>query len=449
MGPNRCPIRAGIRRSALLALQDLMRPDTSSAGIFWRHAYSIFLGLFLSASVIWPGSASVFSQQAGQWSPVPLPPRAFPDVLDLPSHKEFPDPLMMFDGRRVTTKEQWERERRPELQILFQHYMYGYMPPPPSNVGGAVDRIDLQFMGGKATRKEVRISFGPPGTPPINLLLVVPNNRAGPSPVFLGLNFRGNDSVYTLYSEFPFELIVDRGYAVATAAYGDIFPDRPDFSGGIFPFFRRQGQTDREPHDWGAIAMWACGLQRVIDYLVTDRDIDPARIAVTGHSRLGKTALLAAAYDERISLVIPHQAGTGGSAPSRKKNPRAETVKQINDRFPHWFNKVFARFNDAVDRLPFDQHALVALVAPRPVLFTNGVQDQWADPAGQFEVLRAADPVYRLLGSEGLSTTDVPPVGRLVDSALGYYIREGGHQVDQAYWKVFLDFADRHLRRRR
>ncbi|MDR7519701.1 MAG: hypothetical protein QN131_13860 [Armatimonadota bacterium] len=236
----------------------------------------------------------------------------------------------------MTTKEQWERERRPELQTLFQHYMYGYTPPPPANVQGVVERTDPQFLSGKATRKEIRITFGPPGTPPINLLLVVPNQRVGLAPVFLGLNFRGNDSPYTRFNEFPFELSIDRGFAFATAAYGDIFPDRPDFAGGIFPFFRRPGQTDRESHDWGAIAMWAWGLQRAVDYLVTDGDIDSARIAVTGHSRLGKTALLAAAFDERIALVIPHQAGTGGSSPSRKKNPKAETVKQINDRFPHW-----------------------------------------------------------------------------------------------------------------
>jgi dienelactone hydrolase len=369
-----------------------------------------------------------------------------PDASALPSHGEFPDPLVMFDGRRVATKEQWERERRPELRMLFQHYMYGYMPLPPLNVRGVVNQTDGRFLGGKATKKEVRISFGPPGTPPINLLLVIPNNRTGPAPVFLGLNFRGNDSAYTLFNEFPLELVVDRGYAVATVAYGDIFPDRPDFGGGIFPFFRRLGQTDREEYDWGAIAMWAWGLQRVVDYLVTDRDIDFERIAVTGHSRLGKAALVAAAYDDRIALVIAHQAGTGGSAPSRKKNPRAETVRQINTRFPHWFNKVFTRFNDAVDRLPFDQHSLVALVAPRPVLFTNGVEDQWADPSGQFDVLRAAEPVYRLLGAGGLDATEMPLLGTLVDSTLGYYVRQGGHVVDQNYWRVFLDFADKQLR---
>jgi hypothetical protein len=234
---------------------------------------------------------------------------------------------------------------------------------------------------------------------------------------------------------------------VATFYYGDVLPDKPDFHDGIYPFFLKAGRTEPGPEDWGALACWAWGLHRAVDYLAQDPDIDASRIAVTGHSRCGKAALLAAAFDERIALVIPHQAGCGGSAPSRTRNPKAETVKAINNGFPHWFNDNFPKFNEAVDRLPFDQHCLVALVAPRPVLFTNGTLDQWADPSGQFDMLRAADPVYRLLGSKGLDAAEMPPPGKLVDSPLGYYIREGGHVSDPAYWRVFLDFADKRLKR--
>lgn len=379
--------------------------------------------------------------------PLPLPSRVLPDVPDLPSHPDLPDPLVMLAGREVTTAEQWKQERCPEIRLLFQHYMYGYLPDPPSSISALVDHVDPGWCGGRAAKKDVRISFLPSGTPAIKLLLVVPRNRAGPAPVFVGLNFKGNDSTQTLYRDYPMEMIVERGYAVATAACDGIFPDRPDFDSGIFPHFRRPEQVNRETHDWGALAMWAWGLQRIVDYLVSDSDIDPARIAATGFSRLGKAALLAAAFDERIALVIPHQAGTGGSAPSRKTNPGAETVKQITDRFPHWFNTVFPRFAEAPDRLPFDQHSLVALVAPRPVLFTNGTEDHWADPIGQFEVLRAADPVYRLLGARGLVAAEMPPHGRLIRSTLGYYLREGGHRLDQHDWRVFLDFTDTHLGR--
>jgi hypothetical protein len=178
---------------------------------------------------------------------------------------------------------------------------------------------------------------------------------------------------------------------------------------------------------------------------VTDPDIDARRIAVVGHSRNGKAALVAAALDERIALAIPLQAGCGGTAPSRGKI--GESVKQINDRFPHWFNAQFKKFNDQPERLPLDQHCLVALCAPRPVLLPNAVEDEWANPSGQFEVLQAADPVYRLLGAGGLEAREMPPTGVLVDSTLGYYIRPGKHSMTQGDWKVFLDYADKQLRR--
>ncbi len=164
---------------------------------------------------------------------------------------------------------------------------------------------------------------------------------------------------------------------------------------------------------------------------------------MVGHSRLGKTALLAGAFDERIALVIPHQAGCGGSAPSRGKV--GESVKQINNGFPHWFNGAFKEFNDQPDRLPFDQNCLAALVAPRPMLFSNAVEDTWANPEGQFQVLLATDPVYRFLGVEGLGAKAMPEPGKLLDSRLGYYLRPGKHSMTKEDWKVFLDFADKHL----
>jgi hypothetical protein len=152
--------------------------------------------------------------------------------------------------------------------------------------------------------------------------------------------------------------------------------------------------------------------------------------------------LLAAAFDERIALTIPHQAGCGGTAPSRGKI--GESVERINAGFPHWFNAEFKKFNEAPDRLPFDQHCLVALCAPRPVLFSNAQEDQWANPSGQFEVLQAADPVYRFLGVEGLAANQMPPMRHLVESRLGYYIREGKHSMTADDWAVFLKFADHH-----
>src|SRR5206468_4123017 len=185
------------------------------------------------------------------------------------------------------------------------------------------------------------------------------------------------------------------------------------------------------------IALWAWGIHRAVDYLVQNPDLDKHRIAVVGHSRLGKTALVAAAFDERIALAIPLQAGCGGSAPSRGKV--GESVKQINDRFPHWFNAAFKTFNDRPERLPFDQNGLVALVAPRAVLFSNATEDTWANPEGQFAVLKAAAPVYRLLGAGGLETDHMPETGKLSAGTLGYAIRPGKHSMTREDWAFFLD----------
>jgi hypothetical protein len=431
--------------------------------------------LFLHAfGIVLTACAAAGMMAATTLGPPSLPPAAdLPPLTDLTPNPDMPDPLVMFDGRRVTTREQWEKERRPELKTLFQHYMYGCMPPPPKKIQAAVAYEDRRFFGGKATLRAMTLRFGPPEAPPLHLLVVVPNHRTKPAPVFLGIAFCGTyavvddphlavPDVWMYPSEagvvnnrateagrgsrvdvWNIERSIDRGYAVAIFYNGDIAPDHPGFTDGIQPHYRRRGQAEPGPHDWGAIAAWAWGLQRAVDYLVTAKDIDAKRIAVVGHSRNGKAALLAAAFDARIALVIPLQAGCGGTAPSRGNV--GESVRQINDHFPHWFDAEFKKADDRPELLPFDQNALVALVAPRPVLFSNATEDTWANPAGQFEVLRAADGVYRFLGVEGLQTQEMPPVGTLVSSRLGYYIRPGKHSMTGEDWKAFLDFADRHF----
>lgn len=398
----------------------------------------------------------------------------FPEVSKLPSRPGLPDPLEMFDGGRVTNKEQWVEKRRPELKALFQYYMYGFTPPAPDNMKFTVEREDARAFDAKATLKEIAISFGPPDTPKIHLLLVVPNNRKGPAPVFVGMNFNGNhtllkDPAVRLPTEWvpagapgvkdnratdagrgavidasALDQSIARGYAVATFYCGDVDPDRPDVREGVQPHLRKKGEAPW-PHDWGTIAAWAWGVSRAVDYLRTDKDIDKDRIAVVGHSRLGKAAIVAGAFDERIALVIPLQAGCGGTAPSRTRSPDAETVKIINTHFPHWFDGAFKEFNDQVDKLPFDQNCLAVLVAPRPLLYANATEDKWANPQGQFEMLRSADAVYRLLGAGGLETKEMPEVGKLSDGVLGYYIRPGKHSMTRGDWKVFLDYADKRL----
>jgi hypothetical protein len=392
------------------------------------------------------------------------------EAMTLPPRPEMPDPLIMADGSRVTSRSRWDHERRPELKELFAHYMYGAIPPKPDQV--LVTRAEeyRNFLEGKATLKLLRLSTGPAGAPQIDLMLVIPNQRTEPSPVFLAMNFCGNHALTadprvplaktwlgdwcagckngaatdaargSQTKDWPLEEIVNRGYALAAFYSGDVDSDRGGVSSGVYQWLAAGHPGSNNPTNRGTIAAWAWGFQRCVDYLVTDKALDTNRIAAVGHSRNGKTALLAAAYDERIAIAFPHQAGCGGSAPSRGKI--GESVKAINDHFPHWFNGEFKKFNDAPERLPFDQNGLVALCAPRPVLFSAAQEDQWANPAGQFQVLQAADPVYRFLGVEGLAATEMPPPGKLVTSRLGYYIREGKHSMTAGDWKVFMDFAD-------
>jgi cephalosporin-C deacetylase-like acetyl esterase len=395
----------------------------------------------------------------------------FPEAAKLPVKADLPDPLVMFNGQKVTTKEQWTKERRPELKKLFEHYMFGSAPAAPK-VQAKVERVDPKALGGKATLKEITLTFAGVDGPKIHLLLVVPNKRKGPVPVFVGMNFCGNHAVLddpkihlntnwiypnqkgvnkqgraseasrgTQKDVWNIEDAIDRGYAVATFYSGDIDPDRKEVREGVQQYFKGG-------HDWSTIAAWAWGYSRVIDYLVTDADIDATKIIAVGHSRLGKTVLLAGAFDERIAIVIPHQSGCGGAGPSRlADNTKAESVKRINTGFPHWFNARFKDFNEEPERLPFDQHCLIAMCAPRPVLLSNAVEDQWANPNGQFQLLLAADPVYRLLGSTGVGAKKMPAVGKLLDSPLGFYIRDGKHSMNRQDWGVFLDFADRHVGR--
>ncbi|MGA2175987.1 MAG: acetylxylan esterase [Verrucomicrobiota bacterium] len=393
---------------------------------------------------------------------------AFPPAAQLPPQPDPPDPLVLFNDQRVATRQQWFERRRPELKSLFQHYMYGWFPPP-AEVRGTVTYRDTNFFAGKATLKLVSLKFGPPEAPEIHLMMVAPNRRRGPAPVFLGMNFSGNHTLVadtnvpltaswmegrppdvtnnhateagrgTQTHVWELEQSIDRGYAVATYYYGDVEPDTTNAQGGV----RETVRAPRAADDWGALAAWAWGMQRAVDYLARDGDIDPQRIAVVGHSRLGKASLLAGALDERIALVIPLQAGCGGTAPSRGRV--GESVKRINTSFPHWFCDVFKEFNDQPERLPIDQNCLIALCAPRPVLLGAAVEDTWANPAGAFDMLRGADKVYRLLGAEGLSAAAMPATNTLADGTLGYFIRPGQHSMTKEDWKYFLDFADKHL----
>jgi hypothetical protein len=420
-------------------------------------------------------SAAYAATAAALISSMSLTSRAsdYPAPDELPSHPGLPDPLTAFDGSKITTPKLWKVKRKPELKELFEHYMYGRYPARPERVTGKTLFEDAKAFDGTGTLREVEISFGPAEWPKIYLLIATPNDKT-PAACFLGENFAGNHLLTNdkrvrlpevwvpdkypgvvnnkateegrgkAADTYPLATIVGRGYAVATFYCGDIQPDRPAVREGMRATLPEKPD---DPAQTATIMWWAWGLHRAVDYLATDSAIDAKRIAVVGHSRLGKTALLAGAFDDRIVLSVANEAGCGGSGPSRHDDPLAETVAQITKMFPHWFCGNFKAFSDDPSKLPFDQHELVALCAPRPVLFTAASEDHWANPPGQFEVLRAATSVYELLGVEGLKAEAMPKADDpLIDSRLGYWIRAGEHAMSPADWKIYMDFADKWLK---
>ncbi len=377
----------------------------------------------------------------------------------------LPDPLLMANGERVTNARAWFENRRPEILRLFETNVYGRSPRRAGGMRSKVTSADVHAFNAKAIRKEVSIYFSDDDAGPrMDLLLYVPKAAPKPVPVFLGLNFGGNQTVAndpritmseawmrdgpgvtdhrateatrgSAAGRWPIEKILDRGYAVATAYYGDLDPDYDDgFANGVHPLFYRRGQTRPDADEWGAIGAWAWGLSRALDYLETDRDVDPKRVAVIGHSRLGKTALWAGAQDQRFALVVSNDSGEGGAALSRRWF--GETVKALNTSFPHWFCANYRKFSNDVNALPVDQHELIALIAPRPVYIASAAEDLWADPKGEFLAAKAAEPVYKLLGAGGLG------------ASIGYHVRPGKHDITEYDWDRYLTFADNHLKKR-
>ena len=382
----------------------------------------------------------------------------------------LPQLLTRKDGSQVTSAREWRDSRRGEILELFEDHVYGHTPERRIEMGSSVVERSPDALGGTARRKQVRISFSSDAgaSSSMDLLLYLPKAAAGPVPVFLGLNFGGN---YTIHSDpaipvtkswmrnradhdnradperrgagasrWAVEEILSRGYGLATIYYGDIDPDYDDgFKNGVHALFP-EGQDG----DFSSISAWSWGLSRALDYLEEDPDVDGAKVALLGHSRLGKTALWAGARDQRFALVISNNSGCGGAALSRRRF--GETVKRINDSFPHWFSDNFVAYNGNEDELPVDQHMLLALIAPRPLYVASASEDLWADPRGEFLSAMHAGEVYELLGKEGLGVSEPPPVGDAVMTDIGYHKREGKHDVTLEDWRRYLDFADKHLR---
>ena len=397
------------------------------------------------------------------------------------------DPLRFADGRPVT-RAQWP-ERRAQLLTLFRRDEFGYRPSGAQKLRlrWRVDEVKKGALGGLAVRKLVTIFFPQPTARTLkqfpgvaremHLLLYTPAADKGRRvPVILAADFRG---IWTLSddpgvplgmawkqprlgdittaehfqatekergeqaSRWQIRMILEHGYGIASFYYGDA---EPDANGGwrfsVQPLFFKTGQKAPGHGDWGALSVWAWALSKSMDYLETDRNIDPHRVAVLGHSRLGKAADWASATDPRFWMLISNEAGKGGDALIRRNV--AESTRHLWILFPYWFTPAFAHWEDRDAEVPFDGNLLLALTAPRPLYVGSAEDDPYSDPEGEFLSVKSLGPLYRMFGKQGLAVAQRPPLNTPVMHTLGYHMRPGGHNITRSDWEAYLRFMNLH-----
>ncbi len=385
---------------------------------------------------------------------------------------QLPDPLTTFSGEKIIASKEWIDIRRPELLNFFGKQVYGQVPGTLDAFSFALIEQDDDALQGTAIRKQIEVTLSKNQKfLRFNVLIYLPKNIAK-APLFLGYNFHGNHTITSdpkviitkawnsndeelgitenLATEasrgkrahrWDLEKIIKSGFGLATLYYGEIDPDKNDFSDGIQSLFYTEDQARPGPDQWGSIAAWAFGLSKAMDYLAGDPQI--GKVLVFGHSRLGKAALWAGATDERFAAVLSNNSGCVGAALSKRKY--GETVGRINEVFPHWFCADFKKFNENEEALPVDQHELLALIAPRPLYVASASEDHWADPRGEFLGAYYATPVYNLFGEKGLPSIISPGINKPILHTLSYHLRSGGHDVTPYDWEQYILWAKTYL----
>lgn len=364
------------------------------------------------------------------------------------------------------SRQHWESTRRAEVLRLLENHVYGRTPDASVRIASDVLEGPTPCFDGTAVRRQVQLTLSPEGHSERKLsfevLVYSPKSASGKAPAFVGLNFDGNQCVHSdpeirkspaggkspgqHQSRWQLEMLLKRGYGLVTAHRDDIDPDnyQHDFRDGPHPLFYESGQTRPHEKEWGSIGGWAWALSNIRKWLEDDEFLDAERLAVIGHSRLGKMALWAGARDPKFKLVISNNSGCGGAALYRRCY--GERIHHMLKPVGYWFCRTHASYAQRESELPVDQHMLMATIAPRALYVASATEDRWADPKGEFLALKHAEPVYALYGFKGLPAIELlAPNTSVAGGRIGYHLRVGEHDITAFDWKQYLDFADRHL----
>ena len=371
---------------------------------------------------------------------------------------QLPPLLESSTGNVISSSDEWYNHRRPEIVSLFSNLMYGNIPVPtdPIKTEYLIMKEDSNFLDGKGTRKDLCIKIkNNRGEIEMKVLVVIPNKKEKPLPAFMMISFDASDSEKLQLSSknngrfnngWPVGQLLDSGFAFVSVYHQDLVKHNDvDFESGIHPLFYQENQSFPKANEWGVLAACGYGASIALDYLETDQDIDHKRVAVLGHSKLGKAALWAGARDTRFAMSISANSGCAGAALWRRKY--GETLQKMCTRFPYWMCYNAQKFIDREEDLPIDQHMLLALMAPRPVYVATSAKDSWADPRGEYLSAYHASEVYELFDKTGLKFMENPPLNKaFIEQDIGFHLRDGGHYIADYDWHRFIDFANYHFK---